>query len=143
MVEIMLAAALRSFLADLSQTFSMRKPVVVDGYLPQKRETDLDFSPQIIVRVMGSTAEREVTEVTVDLILCCHSTSNDGYAYLLTMAERIRTALLRMPMQTLDRRYVLQFPLECRLPDDQPWPNWQMSMSTRWLIKTPQFEDQF
>ena len=145
MVEIMLAAALRSFLADLSQTFSampcddqlMRKPVVVDGYLPQKRETDLDFSPQIIVRVMGSTAECEVTEVTVD------STSNDGYAYLLTMAERIRTALLRMPMQTLDRRYVLQFPLECRLPDDQPWPNWQMSMSTRWLIKTPQFEDQF
>ena len=92
---------------------------------------------------MGSTAEREVTEVTVDLILCCHSKSNDGYAYLLTMAERIRTALLRMPMQTLDKRYVLQFPLECRLPDDQPWPNWQMSMSTRWLIKTPQFEDQF
>ena len=138
MVEIMLAAALRSFLADLSQTFSA---MPCDDQL--MRETDLDFSPQIIVRVMGSTAEREVTEVTVDLILCCHSTSNDGYAYLLTMAERIRTALLRMPMQTLDRRYVLQFPLECRLPDDQPWPNWQMSMSTRWLIKTPQFEDQF
>ena len=151
MVEILLAAALRSFLADLADTFSampsddnlLRKPVVVDGYLPQKRETDVDFSPQIIVRVMGSTAEREVTEVTVDLILCCHSKSNDGYAYLLTMAERIRTALLRMPMQTLDKRYVLQFTLECRLPDDQPWPNWQMSMSTRWLIKTPQFEDQF
>lgn len=76
MVEILLAAALRSFLADLADTFSampsddnlLRKPVVVDGYLPQKRETDVDFSPQIIVRVMGSTAEREVTEVTVSLL---------------------------------------------------------------------------
>lgn len=152
MVELLLTRALRGYLSEVAQTIGampgqdelLRTPVVIDGYLPPKREdVDVDMAPQIIVRLDGATTEREAIEATVTIIVCCYSKATDGYANCLSIIERIRTALLKLPAQTLDYRYQLRFPIEWNNVDEQPYPQWQMSMTTRWVFYTPQIEDQF
>ncbi|MGN0885800.1 MAG: hypothetical protein ACI4RT_02255 [Candidatus Spyradenecus sp.] len=151
MIENELTAALRAKIAEAVKDYRMptksgglRAPVVYNAYLPPKRSglngttgNDDDF-PFVVVRPEGATSEREETEVTVSIIIGCYTQETDGHEYCLNVMARIRTALTSMENGILAGRYVLKYPLTWEMPPDQPYPQWQVSMETRWAFNTPQ-----
>lgn len=119
---------------DKDVTF--RAPTVWQGYLPPKRSARDDDAPFVLVRVEDTTAERGQTNVTVAIIIGCHTTETDGYLQCLSIYQRIRRALIQLPCQTLDGRYQLGFPIKGNNVADQPYPYWQFEMTTNWILKT-------
>ena len=143
MLETDLAIALGEFVEDaLKDTRYPTKdgcekpPKVVDGYLPPKRTDTEDDYP--IVRAEDGTSEMGRTMVTVSLIVGCYSTETDGYARCLEIMQKLRLALCQMECQTLDRRYQLSFPITWSNVSEQPYPYWQIVMTTKWVFNTPQ-----
>ena len=145
MIETNLAIALGVFiegaLKDLrlkTKKGELRAPQVVDGYLPPKRTLDDDDFPFVIVRAEEGVSDMGQTVVTISLIVGCYTTETDGYAHCMEIMQRIRFALCRMPNQTLAGRYQLEFPITWRNTPEQPYPQWQLEMTTKWVFNTPQ-----
>lgn len=116
----------------------IRAPKVFDGYLPPKKTLPDDDFPFVVVRADAGTSDRGQTTVTVSLIIGCYTTETDGYAHCLEIMEKIRLALCKMENQTLDRRYQLEFPITWSNVPEQPYPQWQLEMTTKWTFNTPQ-----
>lgn len=145
MIETNLTIAMGLFIEDVVKDLKLptkdnpegRAPRVIDGYLPPKRAVpEMDF-PFVIVRAEDGTSDMGRTEVTVSLIIGCYTTETDGYARCLGVMERIRHAMCDLPNQTLDDRYQLTFPIEWRNVPEQPYPYWQIEMTTKWTFNTP------
>lgn len=116
---------------------------VYDGYLQPKGVDGKDEYPFIVVRAQKAVTEQESTVVSVDLIIGCYTTETDGYARCLEVMQRLRTAFCQLPGRILADRYPLVFPIEWNNLAEQPYPQWQTVMTTQWLVRTPQFVDQF
>ena len=148
MIESNLSRALCEFVESVTKDFrletksgELKAPQIVEGYLPPKRNNaDEDF-PFVIVRFEDSKSELGQTDVTMSIIIACYTQDMDGYLYCLSVYEAIRRALCEMPFQTLDERYQLGFPIECKNIPDQPWPYWQLEMTTHWTFSTPQLSN--
>lgn len=146
MLETKLAIALGEFLEDaLKETRFptktegvVRAPKIVDGYLPPKRTTADDDFPFVVVRAEEGRSERGQTTVTVSLIIGCYTTETDGYSQCLEIMQKIRVALCQLECQTLDNRYQLEFPIEWSNVPEQPYPQWQIQMTTKWTFNTPE-----
>lgn len=150
MIETDLAQALGIFVEDVLKDLRLPmknadpQPVqVFDGYLPPKKVLKDDQWPFVIVRVQKVVSEMDSTVVTIDLVVGCYSPETDGYARCLEVMQRLRTVFCQLPAQTLADRYQMRFPVEWNNVDEQPYPHWQMVMTTQWLMRTPQFVDQF
>ena len=117
---------------------TLRPPVIFDGYLPPKRALDEDDFPFVIVRAEAGISNRGKTEVTVAFIIGCYSTETDGYTYCMQIMEQIRRMICELPSQTLAKRYQLQFPITWNNVPNQPYPQWQLEMTTKWVFNTPQ-----
>lgn len=148
MVENRLIEELCEFLGEAVKDFSMptksgeeRPPKIVNGYLPPKRSNGDDDFPFVVVRPDQGTSDRGATEVVVSLIIGCYTDEFDGYKYCLNILNRIRYALATMENQTLANKYQLQFPVTWENPADQPYPQWQIDMTTRWIFNTPQLSN--
>lgn len=145
MIETKLLIDLGVFIEDVVKDYRMptktpgnlRAPQIIDGYLPPKRSTPDDDFPFVIVRAEEGIAQQGQTQVTVSLIIGTYTTETDGYAHCLEIMQRIRTALCQLPNQTLNARYQLAFPIEWRNVPDQPYPQWIIEMTTRWVMNTP------
>ena len=116
-----------------------KAPTIFDGYLPPKRAMADDDFPFVIVRAEDGVSERGKTIVTIALIIGCYTTETDGYAHCLEIMQRIRKALCELPAQTLVKKYQLAFPITWNNVPDQPYPQWQIEMTTKWVFNTPQF----
>ncbi len=145
MIETNLAIALGVFIEDALKELrlktkkgELRAPQIVDGYLPPKRTLEDDDFPFVIVRAEEGTSFMGQTSVTVSLIVGCYTTETDGYAHCMEIMQRIRAALCQMPEQTLDERFQLEFPIVWRNFPEQPYPQWQLEMTTKWTFNTPQ-----
>ncbi|MGN1149406.1 MAG: hypothetical protein ACI4SY_01730 [Sutterella sp.] len=146
MLETNLAFSLGVFLEDaLKETrfptksgSVIRAPKVFNGYLPPKRSQLDDDFPFVIVRAEDGTSDRGQTTATVSLIIGCYSEETDGYAYCLEIMEKIRLALCQLECQTLDRRFQLEFPITWANVTEQPYPQWQLVMTTKWVFNTPE-----
>lgn len=148
MIETNLAIALGIFIEDAVKDLrlptkkgELRAPQVVDGYLPPKQTLEEDDFPFVIVRAEGGVSEMEITTVTVSLIIGCHTTETDGYVRCLEVMQRIRKALCELPYRVLDKRYQLEYPISWANIPAQPYPQWQIEMTTKWVINTPQMTD--
>lgn len=149
MLETHLALALGVFIEEVVKDFRLptktdkagRAPKVIDGYLPPKRSANDDDFPFVIVRAEEGTSDRGQTTVTVSFIIGGYSTETDGYMHCLEVMERIRGALCQLPNQTLNARYQLTFPIEWRNVPEQPYPYWQIELTTRWTFNSPQVTD--
>lgn len=151
MIEVYLTKALREFIKAAVKDFRLpvekgeiRAPQILNGELtpkqyiePNQSERKDDF-PFVVVRPEGATTERERTEVTVSIVIGCYTKEFDGHDYCLNVMSRIRNALTAMENGTLDQKYILQFPIEWDNIPQQPWPQWQIIMTTRWVFNTPQ-----
>lgn len=146
MIEQELARNLREFIKDVVKDFRLpvetekkaRAPKVYDGYLPPKRSEKGDDFPLIIVRPESATSDREETEVSVAIIVGCYTEEFDGHEYCLNVMTRIRNALASMENGVLAKKYVLKFPITWNIVPEQPWPQWELEIDTKWCFNTPQ-----
>lgn len=155
MNEVQLCDALRERVKDItknmqlefdnsdSTTKAYKQPQVIDGYLPPKRSTrnaeneEVPDYPFIIIRPTdGRTPTNEASQVTVSLLIGCFSEDYDGYKACLLVLAAIRTALMAQP--TLDQRFRMEMPFEWQQPEDQPYPEFMLQITTRWTVPTPQ-----
>lgn len=156
MVENELCRAIRDLVADAVKDFALpvkavgqnaegelRAPTVINGYLPPKRAKAPDDFPFVVVRADEGTTDNEGTEVQVSIIVGSYTQEYDGHEYCLNVMTRIRTALCSLPSMTLKKRYVLQLPVKWSGYAEQPWPYWQIDMTTTWLIHAPQTIEDF
>lgn len=148
MIETNLSRALCEFVEEVTKDFRLqtktgllKAPQIIEGYLPPKRSNDADDFPFVVVRLEDSKSDLGQTDVTMSLIIGCYTQETVGHLYCLNVFERIRRALCEMPFQTLDERYQLGFPIECKNIPDQPWPYWQLEMTTHWTFSTPQLSN--
>lgn len=147
MVENELAKALRAFIADAVKDYrlpvktgEMRAPTVVNGFLPPKRSNAEEDFPFVLVRLEKGVTDLEETAVTVAIIIGCYTTEFDGHEYCINVMERIKQALCSMPYGTLANKYILRYPVKWELPDEQPYPQWQIGMTTEWAYRAPEVE---
>lgn len=147
MVENELAKALRDFIAEAVKEYRLpvkngepRAPVVVNGFLPPKRSGAEDDFPFVLVRLEKGETDREGAKCTAAIIIGCYTTEFDGHEYCVNVMERIKQALCEMPYGTLAEKYLLQYPIKWEMPDEQPYPQWQIGMETEWGYRAPEIE---
>lgn len=145
MVETHLTDTLCEFVKDClknkqfeTQSGIYRPPEVVPGYLPPKRSREQEDFPFVIVRAESGTTTFGQTEASVVFIIGCYSEEIDGYAYCLQVMEHLRFSLATIEDRILDRRYELQFPIVWSNVQEQPYPFWQIQMTTHWVLNAPQ-----
>lgn len=150
MIEIYLTQALRELVEEAVKDFRLpvekgetRAPKVINGYLPPKQyimpgqtARDDDF-PFVVVRADKATSNKEETQVDVSIIIGCYSKEFDGHEYCLNVMSRIRNALTSLENGILAGKYILSFPIEWDLVPEQPYPQWQLDMTTHWVFNTP------
>lgn len=146
MVEIELCKALRALVAEAVKDFRVpvehgeaRAPSVINGYLPPKRKGPGDDFPFVIVRPTSGNTEAGETTISAALVIGCYSESCDGYEYCMNIMSRIRNALCTLPGEVLARKYQLDRPVEWSLSEDQPYPQWQIDMTTNWKYRAPEY----
>lgn len=118
-------------------------PQIIDGYLPPKRSQKNDEGellpefPFIIVRPSsGQTGNDSMSRATVKILIGCYSEEFDGYKYCLMLLSVIRRGLVEKP--TIDGTpFCMELPFEWQNPDEQPWPEWQVEITTQWTVPTP------
>ncbi|MBS7328956.1 MAG: hypothetical protein KIG68_09480 [Oxalobacter sp.] len=143
MQEISLVQAIARFLEQVCSQYQLPNkrgelvvPKIFTNYLPPKRTGNDDDFPFIIVRpVSGSTSEATVTDVS--LIVGIYDKDLTGFERALEVVTKIRTALLSIPTQVLEKRYQLRLPIEWHNVDEQAWPQWQLNITTHWLTFSP------
>jgi hypothetical protein len=124
-------------LAPDNKKQEFRAPTVVNGYLAPKRSNEESDFPFLVVRPgKGETGTDGITKVDVKIIIGCYSEEFDGHEYAMQVLNRIRIGL--MEKRTLDNMFRMELPFDWELYDDQPYPEWQMKLNTRWTIPTPQ-----
>ena len=145
MIENLLADELRKLIANAVADYRLpvkngeaRPPQVVNGYLPLKRGSNDEDFPFVLVRVEGAKTEQDSTVVDVAIIVGCYAETFDGHEYCLNVMSRIRNALTFLPGWILAGKYALNFPIEYSILPDQPYPYWQLDMSTKWAVRTPE-----
>lgn len=147
MIEVYLTKAIRSFLTDVCKDYALetedgqkKAPKVVNGYLPYESDSEQDF-PFVIVRAESAETDEGTTQVDVSIIIGVYAGDDDsnpvGHDVCLEIMARIRTALVGLPYQLLDNRYQLRLPISWGMPGEQPYPYWQLNMTTQWVIKNP------
>lgn len=145
MVENLLTEALRKLVAEAVKDYVLpvengkeRAPQVINGYLPPKRSGVHDDFPFVVVRAENGKNEADRMEMTVAIIIGCYTKEVTGHEYCINIMQRIRTALVNLPNGLLDSRYLLNYPIEWTILAEQPYPQWQLDMTTRWSFRTPE-----
>lgn len=144
MVENELMRALRDFIGETVAEMGLptrggeeRAPKIVNSYLPPKRSGPDDDFPFVVVRPDSGETTREETVVDVSIIVGCYSEDVDGHEWCFNVMTRIRDALAALPFGTLAQRYQLRAPLRWENLDDQPYPHWQVNLTTKWAFRAP------
>ncbi len=115
-------------------------PRVFDGFVPRKRSEEGEDFPFILVRPSGGSVEETESSIRVKILIGCTAPDDNGYRYVLNVFERVKNALATQPDNMLDRRFMLQAPLQWELSDEQPWPAWLLSVNTSWRTRTPDLQ---
>lgn len=147
MIEQGLTSALRLYIEGAIKDFRLptkngkdRAPIIINGYLPPKRHGVEDDFPFVLVRPDKGSTDRDTTTVEVAIIIGCFTEAFDGHEICLNVMTRIRHALATLPCGTLANKYQLQYPVEWENFAEQPWPQWQLDMTTKWAFKAPEVD---
>ena len=143
MVENLLTKALREKVEEAVKDYRLpvkngvpRAPNVLNGELPPKRSNVNDDFPFVVVRAVSGSVNENSTEFTIDIIIGCYTEEYDGHEYCLNVASRIRNALTTMKDARLEDKYILQFPINWDNLPAHPYPQWQITMTTKWIYRT-------
>lgn len=148
MTEHLLIDAVRKKVKDVVKDFRLetrfeehpRCPTVFEGDLPPKRSNSTDDFPFVIVRFEESSSTNDEITASVLIVAGCFTEDLLGHRDCMNVLTRIRTALLTMPNGILDDRYILQPPIKITNLPEQPYPQWQINMETKWCFRAPELE---
>jgi len=155
MREIELKNALRNRCADALKNLLLtqadqakRQPLPLPGfYLPAEDSAFVDDTveekaPFILVRAKeGVERERDQFSITTEIIIQIFNDSTDytGDTDLLLCMNRIRDNILNKPI--LDNIFQYDGGFRWLIAEEQPFPNWEISITMNWLIPNPQRTD--
>lgn len=151
MIVNLLTKALREKIAEAVKDFRLpvengaeRSPRILNGYIPPKQMQPDDDFPVVMVRADDGRVNIEdgTAETTVAIFIGCYFEGADGHEFCLNVMQRIAIALTTLPASTLDNRYILQS-IDWKNIDDQPYPFWELQMSTKWSYIAPQPQCEF
>lgn len=115
---------------------TLRAPNVLRQYLPLKKYADEpDPADYPLVSVFLSDVEvaaaDERGKAQVDIICGGYDANNNsqGWRTPMDMAYRILVDLQQAP---IIGAFQMQFPVTIKAPEDQPYPQWYVTLSTRW-----------
>lgn len=130
----------------------VKQPNIVDGFLPPKRQSDVDDFPWVIVRpVSGRTDGPSSSVATIWLGVGTYCDTDDGHNDVLLVIAEIRRLLLEQQslayavgsggmanQSDAGSIFRLQFPMDWEVFEDQPDEFWVGHIITRWEVPTPQ-----
>lgn len=141
MVEAELLLTLSEFVREAVKDYRLpvkngdpRPPQVVPGFLPPKRGSEHDDFPFVIVRPVKGSCD-ETASATVNLIVGVYDESVKGFEHCLNIMTRLRTAVCEKGV--VANRYQLTRPITWELPEEQPYPQWLLLMTTEWAFYAP------
>lgn len=142
MNPILLVEELCAFLETVLNEFVLetgkgpdKAPRVVEGWLPPKGSSDEPDFPYVIVRLCEGEDNDERGRVTIKIIVGTYSEEIEGWKDAGNIIMRIRNTLLIT--RTLNNRYRLELPLNWKLFEEQPYPEWIGEITTSWTIALP------
>lgn len=145
-----LTKAIRAMVKDVVKEYRLttenegnpRCPTVFNGNLPPKRSSSLDDYPFVVVRFDESEGTNDEVTATVSIIAGCYTDIEDieGQEDCINVLSSIQTALLSMPNGILNGKYILQTPVKITNIPEQPYPQWQVNMETKWSFRAPEVE---
>lgn len=156
MNEIGLCTALKELVEGVAARFRLSNnqgepvvPKVYSGFLPLETDDDKHF-PYVLIRHESSSTDWEGTVVNVAITAGAYCEGRDesgeagmkmqGHYDCLNLLSAIRSELTNQPAETLAEKYVLLNPIEISTPSDQPFPYWQVDMTTKWHLPSPAME---
>lgn len=126
-----------------------KQPTLIKGfYLPSEESAFVDdkveeVAPFILVRLKkGIENDRDKFSVTSEVIVQIYSSDQDqftGDTELLLCMNRIRDNILNKPI--LNDIFQYDGGFEWQIAEDQPVPNWEISLTMNWLVPNPQRSD--
>lgn len=125
-----------------------KNPTVLDGfYIPEENSAFVDenveeIAPFLIVRVIqGEDAADDKFRVKSEIIVQIFNDDPKftGDQDLLVCMNRIRDNIKQN--QTLENVFIYDGGFKWELANDQPFPNWEMTITANWLIPNPQRTD--
>ena len=128
---ISMMLALRDFVKENCTDYSLESktagifvsPEVFIGYLPVKSSED-QFPSFIIIRPSEGLETDNSSIVKVRIIVGTYSKADEGIIDCINIMQRIKDKL--MAQGTLDKRYRIEYPYKWVVPDEQPYPYWQI-----------------
>lgn len=137
-----LAGRLQKLLAD----YSANQPAgavpisVYPGYVPVE-ETSKE-KPSFLYVLVTATEDKggnDLSTATVEIGFSIYDEDPvDGWRSLFNVIERVRQDLLKYRFVNMKHRLVL--PVAMKIAAEQPWPQWQATMSVTYTIGQPEEE---
>lgn len=146
MAERELCYVLRDFARDVlkgtawDEFGKCRAPKVVDSFIPPRTGVNNSTNyPILVVRPIGGrTGQQGGLSVRVAMMVGVESEDIDGFSYCLHVLQVLRTALLALPYSWIQHGgdcYLLdRESIEWQLPEDQPYPYWELEIFSTWTI---------
>lgn len=130
---------------DSSGSMSQREPKTFIGFVPPKRATQADDFPYVlVVPTNGSTSSDSDQSTSVDIFVGARSESISGWSYLFGALERIRHSFMTAQGHVIShngRTFRMRFPFSWAYTMEQPFPFWEIKISTSWDMPVVQQED--
>nr|DAM69336.1 MAG TPA: tail completion protein [Caudoviricetes sp.] len=141
MTPIGLMDSLKDRLQLLLTDYSSNQPSgtlpvqVHSGYLPIRNNAG-EKNSFVYILAFSGTDTKEMGAVKVEFGFSIYDDDKvDGWRSLFNVMEHVRQDLLKNRL--VDMEYRLEFPLEFKVADDQPFPQWQGTIVATYTIAQP------
>jgi hypothetical protein len=126
---------------ELKTKTGVRKPTVIDGWLPPKSAADDERFPFLIVRPSSgedsAQGADETARAVMQIIVGTYDDTDDGWQDVAHLIDAIRFDLGAAPgIQGTGFEQV--GPLTWTIPEEQPRPQWFGIVTTNWNLPRPQ-----
>lgn len=137
-----------TFLPTKNPKLPLKNPTILKGsYIPEESsaftdETVDEVAPFVAVRLInGEDVADDQFRVKSEVIVQIFNDSNDftGDRDLLLCMNRIRDNIRQD--QILENTFIYDGGFKWELANEQPFPNWEMTITMNWLVPNPQRTD--
>lgn len=144
MTPIGLMDALAARLQTLMESYSSEQPsgtlpvLVYPGYVPVRKDAR-EKNSHIYVLVFEGTDTKDESTVKVEIGFSIYDADTDnGWRSLFNAMEHVRQDLMKHPF--VDMKFRLEFPISCKIAEEQPFPEWQGMLTATYTIGHPDEE---
>lgn len=126
----LIKAAVKDFNLESNVLGIKKPPQVISGYLAEKKagaKQDPPDFPYVIVRYLEDNDDGSQNTATVRVLIGTYSEDEqNGWRDCMNVAIRIKHELLK---QRLFGPFSIEYPIKTELYEEQPYPEWMVSMT--------------